>query len=63
MTQSQKVMSSHYEAEIVTMEDEEVNKGIDQMQVVSHGLKLIIINDRDNNFLPVLSTNFSHFNV
>lgn len=30
---------------------------------MSHGLKLIIINDRDNNFLPVLSTNFSHFNI
>lgn len=39
------------------------NRGIDQTQVVSHGLKLIIINDRDNNFLPVLSTNFSHFNI
>ena len=25
-------------------------KGIDQIQIVSHGLKLILINDRDNNF-------------
>ena len=33
------------------------------MQVVSHGLKLIIINDIDNNFLPVLSTNFSNFKI
>ena len=39
------------------------NKGIDQVQIVSHGLKLIFINDRNNNFLPVLSCNFSHFNV
>lgn len=30
---------------------------------MSHGLKLILINDRDNNFLPVLSSNFSHFTV
>jgi len=36
---------------------------VHRMEVVSDGLKLIIINDRDNNFLPVLSTNFSDFSV
>ena len=39
------------------------NRGIDQIQIVSHGLKFIVINDIDNNFLPVLSTNFSNFKV
>ena len=38
-------------------------RGIDQIQIVSYGLKFIVINDIDNNFLPVLSTNFSNFKV
>ena len=49
--------------EMAEPEPAQVNKGIDQLQIVSHGLKFIVINDKDNNFLPVLSTNFSHFNV
>jgi hypothetical protein len=38
-------------------------RGVDETQVVSHGLKMILINDLDNNFLPVLSSNFSNFKV
>lgn len=37
--------------------------GVNEVEVVSHGLKFIIINDLNKNFLPVLSTNFSNFNV
>lgn len=48
--------------QIVAPEGQQI-RGIDQIQVVSHGLKLIVINDSDNNFLPVLSTNFSNFKV
>ena len=51
------------DADQVVASEGQQNRGIDQIQVVSHGLKLIVINDSDNNFLPVLSTNFSNFKV
>lgn len=31
--------------------------------MVSHGAKLILINDKDNNFLPIMSINSSSFNI
>jgi hypothetical protein len=43
--------------------EQKLNRGINQMQIVSHGLKFIVINDIDNNFLPVMSTNFSNFKI
>ena len=39
------------------------NKGVDQVQIVCHGLKVIAINDLDNNFLPIMSCNFSNFKI
>lgn len=54
-------MKRHKPADKV--EEEQQQGGIDQMQIVSHGLKFLLINDKDNNFLPVLSVNFSGFTV
>lgn len=56
---------------VLTRKEEEVEveqpvsqqRGIDLTQVISYGLKLIVINDIDNNFLPVMSLNFSNFKV
>jgi len=64
MRSSTTIKSKSKEADIVKEKsNQNQSRGIDQMQVVSHGIKLIIINDIDNNFLPVLSTNFSNFKV
>lgn len=34
-------------------------RGVDELTFISQGLKLIVINDRDSNFLPIMSLNSS----
>ena len=36
-----------------------MERGADEIEVMSRGFKLIIINDRDSNFLPIVSLNGS----
>jgi hypothetical protein len=38
-------------------------RGIDEIAFISKGLKLIVINDRDSNFLPIISLNSSPFQI
>lgn len=38
-------------------------RGIDETKYSSKGLKLLLINDRDSNFLPIVSLNSSPFEV
>ena len=38
-------------------------RGIDEVAFISKGLKLIVINDRDSNFLPIISLNSSPFQI
>jgi len=39
----------------------EEEQGHDKMQVVSYGLQLLVINDNEGNFLPVLGISLSEF--
>ena len=41
----------------------ENQRGIDETKYSSKGLKLLLINDRDSNFLPIVSLNSSPFEV
>jgi hypothetical protein len=36
-------------------------KGVNEFQVVSYGLKILIINDSQHNFFPVLGVSLSEF--
>ena len=50
--------------EVVQVKDRpEHQRGIDETQFSSKGLKLLLINDRDSNFLPIVSLNSSPFQV
>ena len=39
----------------------ESERGIDEAMITSNGLKLIVINDREGNFIPIVSVNMSPF--
>ena len=50
--------------EVVLVQDRpEHQRGIDEMRYSFKGLKVLLINDRDSNFLPIVSLNSSPFDV